>query len=77
MPTIRELGRLSGRRPADIIKGFKALAAENYITWEASKPIQTALILEGWERNVPYDTTPQGGTLTVRDDGNIDYWLYH
>ncbi|AIQ52565.1 hypothetical protein R70331_14300 [Paenibacillus sp. FSL R7-0331] len=33
MLTIREQGRLSGRWPADIIKGFKSLAADNYITW--------------------------------------------
>ncbi|OMF95160.1 hypothetical protein [Paenibacillus sp. FSL R7-0273] len=45
--------------------------------WDASKPIQTAVLLAGWERNVPYDTTPQGGTQTARDGGNIDYWLYH
>ncbi len=47
MPTIRELGRLSGRRPADVIKGFKVLAAEHYIVWDAGKPIQTAVIVEG------------------------------
>ncbi|MDF9845465.1 DNA-binding MarR family transcriptional regulator [Paenibacillus sp. PastF-1] len=77
MPDIKELGRLSGRRPAEITKAFKVLAAENYIQWNTSEPIQKAVILEVWERNVPYDITPQGGTQTVRDGGNIDYWLYH
>ncbi len=52
MPNIKELGRLSGRRPAEITKAFIVLAAENYIAWEASQPIETAVILEGWERDV-------------------------
>ncbi|QQZ64495.1 hypothetical protein JI735_34205 (plasmid) [Paenibacillus sonchi] len=77
MPTLPELRRLSGRRPADIIKGFKILAAENYISWEASQPIETAVILEGWERGVPYDSYPQRGVQSGRGGTNIDYWLYH
>ncbi len=68
---------MSGRRPAEIIKGFKILAAENYITWSPSQPIETAIIMDGWERGVPYDTTPQGGTQNARGGTNIDYWLYH
>ncbi|WP_341347143.1 hypothetical protein [Paenibacillus sp. FSL H3-0469] len=77
MPSIQELGRLSGRRPAEIIKGFKVLAAEHYIEWEAGKPIQTAVILEEWERHASYDATPQGGVQTAQRGGNADYWLYH
>ncbi|OKP96839.1 hypothetical protein [Paenibacillus sp. P46E] len=77
MPNIKELGRLSGRRPAEITKAFKVLAAENYITWKASKPIETASILEGWERNVPYDTSQERGVQSRIEGNNIDYWLYH
>ncbi|MEC0167347.1 hypothetical protein [Paenibacillus graminis] len=77
MPTLPELRRLSGRRPADIIKGFKILAAENYIAWESSKPVETAVILEGWERGVPYDSSPQRDIQSGRGGTNIDYWLYH
>lgn len=29
MPSIRELGRLSGRRPTEIIRGFKVLAEKS------------------------------------------------
>lgn len=66
MPTIRELGKLSGRRPADVIKGFKVLAAEHYIVWDAGKPIQTAVIVEGWERHLSDDSAPQGGAQTAQ-----------
>ncbi|MEK8215476.1 hypothetical protein [Paenibacillus sp. FSL L8-0463] len=68
---------MSGRRPAEIIKGFKALEAEQYIIWESSAPIEMAVIIEGWERNVPYDTAPQGGAQSARSGTDIDYWLYH
>lgn len=77
MPKIRELQKLSGRRPADIVKGFKVLAAEHYIEWEPGKPIETATIIETWERDVPYDTAPQGGAQSARRATNIDYWMYH
>lgn len=77
MPNSRELAKLSGRRPADVIKGFKILEAEHYIAWDAAKPIETASIIEAWERHVPYDTAPQGGAQSARRGTNIDYWLYH
>ncbi|WP_342477464.1 hypothetical protein NYE24_30930 [Paenibacillus sp. FSL H7-0350] len=77
MPSIRELGRLSGRRPPEIIKGFKALAAEHYIEWEVGKPIETAVVLEIWERNIQLDSGPQKGTQGGGRGGNADYWLYH
>ncbi|WP_209445819.1 hypothetical protein [Paenibacillus etheri] len=77
MPNIKELGRLSGRHPAEIIKGFKVLAAEHYIVWDVSTPIETTIIIDNWERNVPYEKTPQQGTENERSGTNIDYWLYH
>ncbi|MDH6372889.1 hypothetical protein M2444_004718 [Paenibacillus sp. PastF-3] len=77
MPNIKELGRLSGRHPAEIIKGFKVLSAEHYIDWDVSKPIETTIIIEGWERNVPYEKTQQQGAESGSGGTNIDYWLYH
>lgn len=77
MPKMSELCRLSGRRPAEIIRGFKVLASELYIDWDTGNPIETATILEGWERHVSYGTIPQKNTLVARPGGNIDYWLYH
>lgn len=77
MPSIRELGRLSGRRPTEIIKGFKVLALEQYIEWEVGKPIETAVVIEMWERNVQLDSEPHKGTQGDRRGGNADYWLYH
>ncbi|UQZ34626.1 hypothetical protein C2I18_14485 [Paenibacillus sp. PK3_47] len=50
MPDIKELGRLSGRRPAEIIKGFKVFAAEEYINWVAAEPVEAAVILMQWGR---------------------------
>ncbi len=76
MPTLMELGRLSGRRSAEITKGFKVLAAEHYIQWSAGDPIETAIIITEWERNVPY-ATQQKGAQRGCDGTNIDYWLYH
>ncbi|WP_440113648.1 hypothetical protein [Paenibacillus sp. QZ-Y1] len=40
-------------------------------------PIQTAVNLEGWERNVPYDNSSEQGVQSRREGNNIDYWLYH
>ncbi|MNC58650.1 hypothetical protein D3C75_1083910 [compost metagenome] len=77
LPTLPELRRLSGRRPAEITKGFKVLAAENYIAWESFKPVETAVIIEGWERNAPLDISPQQDVQSSRRNTNIDYWLYH
>ncbi|MEK4853912.1 hypothetical protein NST04_29015 [Paenibacillus sp. FSL H7-0756] len=37
-----------------MIKGFKVLAAEQYIVWDAGKPIQTAVIVEGGERVIRF-----------------------
>ncbi|MEK4236488.1 hypothetical protein [Paenibacillus sp. FSL H7-0714] len=71
------MGRLSGRHPAEIIKGFKVLFEEQYIVWDVSTPIETTIIIEGWERNVSYEKTPQQGAESGSGCTNIDYWLYH
>lgn len=67
---------MSGRKPVEIIKGFKVLAAEHYITWDPAKPIQTATILETWERDTQYDAKPEAGSQSV-SAGINNYWLYH
>lgn len=77
MPDIKELGRLSGRRSAEIIKGFKVLAEESYIEWNLNTPIETAVIIESWERGVQYSREPQRGIQTNNNSSNIDYWTYH
>jgi len=77
MPNIKELKRLSGRRQSDIYDGFKVLIVENYITWDSSKPVETASIIEGWERGVTYGKTAQLGVQSGRDGTNVDYWIYH
>lgn len=74
MPNVKELSRLSGRRPAQVLRAFKTLADANYIEWRAPAPVETARIIESWERNVPYDTGPARRT---DDPGNVDYWLYY
>ncbi|KUP22435.1 hypothetical protein [Paenibacillus sp. DMB5] len=77
MPTLPELRRLSGRRPAEIKKGLKVLVDEHYIKWEPSDTVDNAVIIEGWERNVPFDTGPQQAVPREKEVRNIDYWLYH
>lgn len=74
MPSLLELRRLSGRRPAEITKGFKVLAEENYIQWSPANPIETAEVIIEWERGVPYDKTSQ---QKAEVGHNMDYWLYH
>ncbi len=62
MPNIKELGRLSGRHPEEIIMGVKLLSAEHYLGWGVSTSIEITIIIERWERNVAYKKTPQQGT---------------
>jgi hypothetical protein len=58
MPNIKELKRLSGWRPAEILKGFKVLAAEEYIKWSPADRVEAAVILMQWERGVLTNKTP-------------------
>ncbi|MNC28677.1 hypothetical protein D3C75_768960 [compost metagenome] len=53
MPTMPELERLSGRLPAPIREGMRELVAERYIEWNSGTPPETAVIIEGWERQEP------------------------
>lgn len=77
MPTLQELRRLSGRRPSEIKRGLNVLVNEHYIKWNPPDSVDTAVIIEGWERNVPYEEGSQQTTQSGRESRNIDYWLYH
>ncbi|WP_342436686.1 hypothetical protein NSS79_25640 [Paenibacillus sp. FSL L8-0436] len=77
MPTLPELERLSGRLPGPIKAGMQQLADQNYITWNHALPVETAIIIEGWERN---DEEPEGGPRKPQQPsapGNTDYWQYY
>jgi hypothetical protein len=63
--------------PVPIKATLKELVEENYIEWNPNTPPETAIIIEGWERNVPYEKTPQQGAENGSGSTNIDYWLYH
>jgi hypothetical protein len=60
MPTLPELEKLSGRARGDILLGFKELAGESYIQWQPQRPMETAVILEAWERAGPGSHRPSG-----------------
>lgn len=77
MPNLAELKRLSGRRPAAIKAGMLQLVEQHYIQWDVKQPVETAVVIEAWERDVPFKDhaaagphKPQQAPLT----GNIDYW---
>ncbi|WP_157261192.1 hypothetical protein [Paenibacillus wynnii] len=76
LPTMPEMERLSGRTPVAIRKGLLELADQNYISWNPHTTIETAVIIEGWERE---DTTSERYQATHRSfqTGNLDYWQYY
>lgn len=76
LPTLPEMERLSGRMPVAIRRGMQELAKENYIQWNPEAPIETAVIIDGWEREdaaVGSSRDPQKSLKT----GNLDYWQYY
>lgn len=76
MPTMPEMERLSGRMPVTIRKGMLELADQNYISWNPHTTVETAVIIEGWERedtNSGRSHDPQRSIQT----GNLDYWQYY
>ncbi|MEF2968872.1 hypothetical protein V3851_24040 [Paenibacillus sp. M1] len=69
MPTKAELERMIGRRYADIEHGLSGLVEKEYIFWPDRPALETIVILEAWERDVP--TTPK-----PRNRGNnVDYFM--
>ena len=53
MPVVAELVRLSGRNPTGVYSGLQELLVANYISWEPSRPVETAVILVAWEEPEP------------------------
>lgn len=77
MPTLDELKRLSGRRPTAVKAGMLQLVEQHYIQWDEKKPVETAVVIEAWERDVPFKDYAAAGTdksQQVPLTGNIDYW---
>ncbi|WP_223110568.1 hypothetical protein [Paenibacillus sinensis] len=50
LPPMRQLIRKSSRRSVQIRAALQELADEHYIAWRPGNPPETAVILEGWER---------------------------
>lgn len=74
LPSMPELERLSGRMPVDIRSGMSVLAQENYIEWSPHTPPETAVIIEGWERDNPSHKEVQTGAGKTTGQGYTDYW---
>lgn len=70
MPTLKTLETKSGRTPEKIRAGLQELADDNYILWEFGKPLESAVVIEGWERN---EDRRAPVTLGL-DGGHIGYW---
>ncbi|MDQ0194976.1 hypothetical protein [Paenibacillus wynnii] len=79
MPTLSELGRLSGRSNIKIREGMQTLAEQNYIEWNRKMPVEKAVIIEDWERPDPSAKQQGEGQIhqQTRTTGNTDYWLYY
>ncbi|WP_052098527.1 hypothetical protein [Paenibacillus stellifer] len=56
VPPMRQLKRKSSRRPEQIRAALQELADGHYIAWRPGDPPETAVILEGWEREDPQPT---------------------
>lgn len=76
MPTMPEMERLSGRMPVAIRKGMLELADQNYISWNPHATVETAVIIEGWEREDLNSGRPQEPQRSFQT-GNLVYWQYY
>lgn len=77
MPKIEELKRLSGRRPAVIKAGMRQLVEQRYIQWDENLPVESAVVIEPWERDAPFKDHTGAGSYKSQHaplTGNIDYW---
>ncbi|WP_052088295.1 hypothetical protein [Paenibacillus wynnii] len=71
-----EMERLSGRMPVAIRKGMLELADQNYISWNPHTTVETAVIIEGWERENDTSERPHEHRSSSQT-GNLDYWQYY
>lgn len=75
MPNLAELKRLSGRRPAAIKAGMLQLVEQHYIQWDDKQSVETAVVIEAWERDVPFkEHAGSDPNKSQPLTGNIDYW---
>lgn len=80
MPNLKELETKSGRTPTKIREGMQELLEQNYLEWKPGTPTESALILEGWERDDPAGKLSQGGERQPQQtnaQGNMGYWQYY
>jgi hypothetical protein len=70
MPTLEVLEIKSGRTSEKIRAGLQELTEKNYILWEFGKPLESAVVVEGWERTEDRTASVTWGL----DGGHIDYW---
>ncbi|WP_449603867.1 hypothetical protein [Paenibacillus sp. Marseille-Q9583] len=69
-PTLEVLERKSGRTSEKIRAGLQELTENKYILWEFGKPLESAVVIEEWERN---EDRPASVTWGL-DGGHIGYW---
>lgn len=80
MPDMVELERMSSRLPEPIKRGMKVLVDQHYIEWNPAMPVQTAVLIEGWERAEYPSKTDQAGTRKLSQQinpGNTAYWTHY
>jgi hypothetical protein len=56
------------------------LIEQHYIQWDEKQPIETAVILESWEREVRFKEPAETDLRKPSQEpaaGNTDYWIYH
>lgn len=75
MPTLEELRRMSGRRSGAIKAGMQQLVEQHYIDWDENLPVESATVIEAWERDVPIKNAEESPTKPQhRTAGNTNYW---
>lgn len=70
MPMLEVLETKCGRTPEKIRAGLQELTENNYILWELGKPLESAVVVEGWERT---EDRPASVTWGL-DGGHTGYW---
>ncbi|OMF28291.1 hypothetical protein BK132_14625 [Paenibacillus sp. FSL H8-0259] len=80
MPTMTELARLSGRRTGAIKAGMLQLVERHYIEWDEKQPVETAVVIEAWERDVKYKEQTETGANKSQHTPvvwNTEYWTHY
>jgi hypothetical protein len=53
LPSMQLLRRKTGYKEGTVIRGFHGLADKGYIRWCIGQPVDSAVILNAWEGNLP------------------------